>query len=163
MVGAANGAPKYLKEVGYGCPIDPHDGLMRNAFQTKLTTFELFSSMPPVLIGFNAFMGNTMGARKYWVYLIPVSERLLEGVDRESALLVDVGAGKGHITDLLAFWEKRPCQGHLVPRDLGHIISDISDIDPAIESSWRAISSSNCWFKVMNVNGEVQLDLTGYP
>ena len=131
VVGAANKAPKYLKEAGYRCPTDPHDGLMQYAFQTKLTTFELFSSMPSVLKDFNAFMGNTMGARNYWVDWFPVRERLLEGGDPESALLVDVGAGKGH--DLLAFREKYPCQGRLVLQDLEQVISGIGDIDPAIE------------------------------
>lgn len=50
---------------------------MQYAFQTKLTTFEYMSSVPPILKDFNTFMGNTMGARKYWIDWFPVQERLL--------------------------------------------------------------------------------------
>ncbi|RYO87813.1 hypothetical protein DL764_008807 [Monosporascus ibericus] len=131
IIPAAQKAPKYLKEAGYRCPTDPKDGLMQYAFQTKLTTFEFFSSLPEVLRDFNMFMGNTMGARSYWVDWFPVRERLLEGASADSALLVDVGGGRGH--DLLAFHEKYPGQGRLVLQDLAPVTESIGDLDPAIE------------------------------
>lgn len=90
IVGAMQKAPNYLSEAGYRCPVDPHDGFMQYAFQTKLTTFELFNSIPRVLKDFNMFMGNTMGARKYWVDWFPIEERLLSGANDSSALVVDV-------------------------------------------------------------------------
>ncbi|KAI1486916.1 sterigmatocystin 8-O-methyltransferase [Biscogniauxia mediterranea] len=134
VVGAAHKAPNYLREAGYRCPTDAHDGLMQYAFQTKLTTFELFISRPRVLKDFNTFMGNTMGARKYWVDWFPVNERLLDNVAiaADSPLLVDVGAGKGH--DLLAFRSKYPhIEGRLILQDLAPVISSIQVVDPAIE------------------------------
>ncbi|KAJ6779804.1 hypothetical protein PWT90_01496 [Aphanocladium album] len=132
IVGAAQKAPKYLKEYGYRSPTDPRDGLMQFAFQTKMTTFELFSSMPQVLSDFNLFMGNTMGARNYWVDWYPVEQQLLDGASAESPLLVDVGAGKGH--DLLAFHEKYPGRGKLVLQDLDAVTDSVgATIDPAIE------------------------------
>ncbi|KAI1375689.1 putative O-methyltransferase [Hypoxylon crocopeplum] len=134
IVGAAQKAPKYLEEAGYRCPTDPHDGFMQYAFQTKFNVFQLFSSRPRVLKDFNLFMGNTMGAREYWVDWFPVKERLLKGaaITKESALLVDVGAGKGH--DLLAFHDKYPHQeGRLILQDLAPVTDSIRDIDPAIE------------------------------
>lgn len=149
IVGAANKAPKYMKEAGYRCPTDPRDGLMQFAFQTKLTTFELFSSMPSVLRDFNMFMGNTMGARNYWVDWFPVRERLLEGADRSSVLLVDVGAGKGH--DLLAFHEKYPGRGRLVLQDLPPVIDNIQGMNPAIE-----LMTQN-FFTEQTVQGELRV------
>ncbi|KAI1073721.1 putative O-methyltransferase [Whalleya microplaca] len=131
IVGAATKAPKWLKEVGYRCPTNPHDGLMQYAFQTKLTTFQLFSSMPDVLKDFNTFMGNTMGARSYWVDWFPVQERLLDGASKESALIVDVGAGKGH--DLIGFHDRYPDRGLLVLQDLAAVTENIADLDPAIK------------------------------
>ncbi|TQV91602.1 sterigmatocystin 8-O-methyltransferase [Cordyceps javanica] len=143
IVGAAQKAPKYLKEYGYRCPTDPRDGLMQFAFQTKMTTFELFSSIPQVLRDFNLFMGNTMGARNYWVDWYPVERQLLDGAgagagaeggggNQAPPLLVDVGGGKGH--DLLAFHEKYPGRGRLVLQDLDAVTDHVrSAIDPAIE------------------------------
>ncbi|KAI0011122.1 O-methyltransferase-domain-containing protein [Xylariaceae sp. FL0662B] len=131
IVGAAMKAPKWLKETGYRCPTDPDDGLMQYAFETKLTTFQLFSSMPDVLKDFNTFMGNTMGARSYCVDWFPVQERLLDGASKEFALLVDVGAGKGH--DIIAFHDKYPDRGLLVLQDLAAVTDHIENLDPAIK------------------------------
>lgn len=132
MVGAMRKAPKYFQESGYRCPTDPRDGLMQYAFQTKLSTFDFFSSLPTVFRDFNTFMGNTMGARGYWVDWFPVEERLLnEDYDHNTALLVDVGAGRGH--DLVAFHKKFPGLGRLVLQDLPNIIESMGQIDPAIE------------------------------
>lgn len=131
IVGAAQKAPNYFREGGYRCPTDPRDGLMQYAFQTKMTTFELFKSIPRVFNDFNTFMGNTMGAREYWVDWFPVQERLLYGAKTDSALIVDVGAGRGH--DMLAFNGKYPGRGRLVLQDLPSVISSLDDLNPAIE------------------------------
>lgn len=131
IVGAAQKAPNYFREGGYHCPTDPRDGLMQYAFQTKLTVFELFKSIPRVFKDFNTFMGNTMGAREYWVDWFPVQERLLDGIKDGPALVVDVGAGKGH--DMLAFHAKYPGRGSLVLQDLPSVTSILGDLNPAIE------------------------------
>ncbi|KAI1126591.1 putative O-methyltransferase [Nemania abortiva] len=131
IVGAASQAPKYFREAGYRCPTDPRDGLMQYAFRTKLTTFELFQTMPEIFRDFNMFMGNTMGARHYWVDWFPVQDRLLDGATDESALLVDVGGGKGH--DILAFHAKYPHQGRLLLQDLRSVTRDTKGLNPAIE------------------------------
>lgn len=130
ILGAAQKAPKYFREYGYHCPTNPRDGFMQYAFQTKLTTFELFTSMPTVFKDFNTFMGNTMGARGYWVDWYPLQDRLLDGADPDSALLVDVGAGKGH--DLQAFHEKFPKEGPLFLQDLGSVIHSLTGLSSGI-------------------------------
>ncbi|KAI0514347.1 putative O-methyltransferase [Xylaria bambusicola] len=131
IVGAASQAPKYFKEAGYQCPTDPHDGLMQYAFRTKLTTFEFFKSMPEIFNDFNMFMGNTMGARHYWVDWFPVQDILLDGATNGSPLLVDVGGGKGH--DVVSFHTRYPHQGRLVLQDLESVIESIEGLDSAIE------------------------------
>ena len=104
---------------------------MQYTFQTKLQMFDLLNSMPEVMHDFNAFMGNTMGSRKYWVDWYPVKEQLLQGAKESNALIVDVGGGRGH--DLQAFYEKYPQQGRLVLQDLPQVINSLADLDPAIE------------------------------
>lgn len=131
LVGAAAKTPKYMREAGYRCPTDPVDGLLQYAFQTKLHIFGLLNSMPEVLQAFNTFMGNTMGARQYWVDWFPVEDNLLENATNSNALIVDVGGGKGH--DLQAFHQKYPHKGRLVLQDLPQVIDNIKDLDPAIE------------------------------
>ncbi|KID91474.1 sterigmatocystin 8-O-methyltransferase [Metarhizium guizhouense ARSEF 977] len=131
IVNAAQKAPKYLKEYGHRCPANPQDGLVQFAFQTKMTTFELLSSMPDILRDFNLFMGNTMGSRSYWVDWYPVQDRLLTGLHGQSAVLVDVGAGKGH--DLMAFHEKYAGHGRLVLQDLAAVTDHVKDLSREIE------------------------------
>ncbi|KAJ6035868.1 O-methyltransferase [Penicillium herquei] len=137
IVPAMQAAPAYFQERGYTCPFDPTDGLMQYAFSTKQTTFERIAADPALARDFNTFMGNTMGARKYWVDWYPVQERILDGFEtavenNSKTLLVDVGAGKGH--DLLAFLERFPkAGGRLVLQDLSVVIDDLKDLNPAIE------------------------------
>lgn len=125
-------APDYLIQQGYSCPIDPRDGLVQHAFMTKAATFERITSSPSLLKDFNTFMGNTMGARSYWVDWYPVQAQILDNADTEKPLIVDVGAGKGH--DLLAFHTKFPdSTGKLVLQDLPPVVEVLDSLDPVIE------------------------------
>ncbi|KAK2879395.1 hypothetical protein FQN49_000913 [Arthroderma sp. PD_2] len=131
IVPAMQSAPAYLLQRGHSCPVDPKDGLMQYAFNTKQTTFERITSIPSLLKDFNTFMGNTMGARKYWVDWYPVQKQILDGATADKALIVDVGAGKGH--DLLAFKTKFPNTGRLVLQDLPAVTEALTDLDTTIE------------------------------
>lgn len=124
-------APEFLLHHGYSCPVNPRDGLVQHAFQTNDTTFERITYSPSLLKDFNTFMGNTMGARNYWVDWYPVQAQILDGADPRKPLLVDVGAGKGH--DLLAFHSKFPKAGKLVLQDLQPVIETLDDLDPVVE------------------------------
>ncbi|QSZ37336.1 hypothetical protein DSL72_009434 [Monilinia vaccinii-corymbosi] len=132
-VGAASKAPKFFKEAGYQCPTDPRNGLMQYANQTKLPSFEYFSTVPFIIKNFNTFMGNTMGARCYWVDWFPVAEQILNGAstEKDSVLMVDVGGGRGH--DLQALYEKFPNQGKLILQDLPHVLEDAEELDATIQ------------------------------
>lgn len=116
---AAFKAPRFLSETHYRCPTNPTDGLIQYAFQTKLPLFEFLASKPDISRDFNLFMGNTMGARAYWVDWFPVKERILDGANEGEVMMVDVGGGKGH--DLVEFGAKFP--GHkLLLQDLGEVV-----------------------------------------
>ncbi|EFQ97743.1 sterigmatocystin 8-O-methyltransferase [Nannizzia gypsea CBS 118893] len=131
VVPAIQSAPEYMQEKGYSCPSDPKNGLVQYAFKTEKSAFERISSIPSLLKDFNTFMGSTMGARTYWIDWYPVKSRLLDGASPDKALLVDVGAGKGH--DLLAYKEKFPNTGRLVLEDLPAVTNAIEGLDSAIE------------------------------
>ncbi|KAM5441451.1 hypothetical protein MferCBS31731_003522 [Microsporum ferrugineum] len=131
VVPAIQSAPAYLLERGYTCPSDPKNGLIQYAFNTEKTAFERISSIPSLLADFNSFMGNTMGARTYWIDWYPVQSRIIDGASPDKALLVDVGAGKGH--DLLAYKEKFPNTGRLVLEDLPAVTEALGSLDSAIE------------------------------
>jgi hypothetical protein len=134
VMGAAIKAPKYLRETGYRCPTDPNDGFMQYAFQTKLSSFDLFHSIPWVMKDFNTFMGNSMGARQIWLDWYPIQERLIDGSDPadDPALLVDIGGGWGH--DLLAFHNKYPNKGKLILQDLPDVIKDMRALPSGVEA-----------------------------
>jgi hypothetical protein len=131
QIGAASKAPKYFKEAGHQCPTDPKNGLIQYAFQTKLSSYEFFSTMPHIQRDFNSFMGSTMGARKYWVDWFDVQGRILNGAVNGSAMIVDVGGGKGH--DLEAFHEKFLGKGRLVLQDLPQALEGIEGLGADIE------------------------------
>lgn len=75
-------------------------------------------------------MGNTMGARKYWVDWYPVQERILDGAEKDEALIVDVGGGKGH--DLIQFKERFP-RNRLVLQDLRGVVDGVEGLGEGIE------------------------------
>ncbi|KAM3153506.1 O-methyltransferase penC [Botrytis cinerea] len=129
---AALHAPRYFLETSHTSPTNPHDGLMQYAHGTKLQSFDYFCTMPGNVIGdFNTFMGNTMGARKYWLDWWPVEERVFEGMkvgnEEENTLLVDVGGGKGH--DVMAFKQRFGGRGkglgRLILQDQPHVLEEI--------------------------------------
>ncbi|KAK9438525.1 sterigmatocystin 8-O-methyltransferase [Metarhizium brunneum] len=59
------------------------------------------------------------------------SDRLLTGLHGQSAVLVDVGAGKGH--DLMAFHEKYAGHSRLVLQDLAAVTDHVKDLSGEIE------------------------------
>ncbi|CAG8981319.1 hypothetical protein HYALB_00005119 [Hymenoscyphus albidus] len=131
IVQAASKTPKYLKESGYKCPTEPHDGLVQYAFQTKLQCFDFISADPELLKDFTTFMGNTMGARNYWVDWYPVQKQILDGAESDGTLLVDVGGGKGH--DLIQFHEKFP-GNKLVLEEIPQVVENLRDSEQVFES-----------------------------
>lgn len=123
-------APKFLRETGYKCPTEPTDGFIQYANQTKLSVFDFFMTTPSLFQDFNMFMGNTLGSREYWHDWYDVPGRLLHGFDtaHSSALLVDVGGGKGH--DVQAFhdqFKEHGYKGELILEDQQEVLDAIPD------------------------------------
>jgi hypothetical protein len=132
LVSSAIKAPKFLHETRYVAPNEPTDGLVQYANQTKFNTFEYLQSIPSLFQDFNLFMGNTMGAREYWHDWYDVHGRLLTGFEpsQGSALLVDIGGGKGH--DLMAFdaafgMDGKTYDGQLILQDLPQVLDKVAD------------------------------------
>jgi hypothetical protein len=134
VMGAAIKAGKYLKEAGYKCPTNPNDGFMQYAFQTKLSSFELFHSIPQVAKDFDAFMGNSMGARQTWVNWYPFQEHLLEGAStaEDATLLVDIGGGRGH--DVIALHNKLSAPGKIILQDLPSVLENKYELPKGVEA-----------------------------
>ncbi|KAL4997486.1 S-adenosyl-L-methionine-dependent methyltransferase [Aspergillus recurvatus] len=125
VVPAMQSAPTFFLQNGYSSPVDPKKGLVQFAFSTEKSTFEYIASSPSLLKDFNLFMGNTMGARRFWVDWYPVQSRILDGAAPDKALIVDIGAGRGH--DLVAFMGRfldAVGPGQLVLEDLPPVIED---------------------------------------
>ncbi|KAH7122681.1 sterigmatocystin 8-O-methyltransferase [Dendryphion nanum] len=132
LISSAIKAPKYLQEVGWKSPTEPHDGFLQYANQTKYHVFDYLMAQPSLFADFNLFMGNTMGSRNYWCDWYDVKGRLLKDFDhvKGSALLVDVAGGKGH--DLQAFHNKYASKvdgksGDLVLQEMASVIAGIKD------------------------------------
>jgi len=125
---------KYFAEKGFQCPTDPANGCLQYAFGTDKEAFDFWHRDPAILDNFNTFMQGVRGSRPSWVEWFPVKERILDGFDgsAESALLVDIGGGRGH--DIEAFKKKFPdSPGRLMLQDLPAVIEDIKSLDPSIE------------------------------
>lgn len=131
LVNAAAKAPKYFRESHYRTGVEPHDGLTQYAHHTKLPFFSFLASMPSTMQDFNTFMGTTMGNRKYWVDWYPVQKSLLDGLKPDSALVVDIGGGKGH--DLESFHRKYPDRGPLILQELPHVVEAAEATNPVFK------------------------------
>jgi hypothetical protein len=101
------------------------------ALKTEQTAFDYIISNPSMLKDFNLFMGNAMGARKFWLDWFPVQSKILDGADPEKALIVDVGGGRGH--DLIAFHKQFPNAGRLVVEDLPAVLEPLGEFSAFIE------------------------------
>lgn len=127
-------SPFYLQQNGQECPSEPADGIFQFAHKTEHNSFEYMAQVRrDRLADFHLFMGNTMGAKTYWVDWYPVTSRLLDGYDTSTALLVDIRAGKGH--DLQAFASKYPdLKAELILQDLPDALTTVpKDLDPRIQ------------------------------
>ncbi|KAF5020288.1 hypothetical protein F66182_7664 [Fusarium sp. NRRL 66182] len=130
---AAVKAPEYLRIKGHVSPSDPRDGFIQYAHNTKDEVYKFLTTQPRILQDFNTFMGNTMGNRRYWFDWFPIKERIIDGSDASSVLLVDVGGGKGH--DLQSFNTIFPNSGTLVLQDIPQVVDNIGihDLHPSIQ------------------------------
>jgi hypothetical protein len=126
---------EYSRKRGYKNPTDAKDTSMMYAYNTDL---DMFAWQQQLGYGphFNHHMGGYRQGRPPWMAsnFYPVQERLIDGADQspDAAFLVDIGGSVGH--DLAQFHEFHPkAPGKLVLQDLGVVIGQIKDLNPAIE------------------------------
>lgn len=134
VINSAIKAPKYLRETNFRAPSEPTDGFVQYANQTKYNVFQFMETAPSWFHDFNLFMGSTMGAREYWHEWYDVPGLFLGGFDpsRGTALLVDIGGGRGH--DLVAFdntfgRSTAGYDGRLVLQDLPRVLENIPETE----------------------------------
>ena len=123
--------PEFLEQRGFACPHDPKNGLLQFAFGTKLEAFDYWHSNPKVMDNFNTLMEHIRASRPFWADWFPVQERIIDGADPSTILLIDVGGGRGH--DVEAFHKRYPqSDDKLAVGDLPAVIDDIKQLNPVI-------------------------------
>ncbi|KAF1731660.1 Demethylsterigmatocystin 6-O-methyltransferase [Beauveria bassiana] len=133
LLTSAMAAPSFLRDRKHQAHDDPARGILQRAFQAAdgIAPYDVLQSRPALHRDFN----DAMAFR-----LFPAEQHLLADLSSSSssspsAVLVDVGGGKGH--DLQAFYEAFPDSGRagaLVLQDLPPVIDSIEPgtLDPAL-------------------------------
>jgi hypothetical protein len=127
---------QFLAKTKYLNPSNLTDTPFQLGHATRQTFFEYLGSHPDQNQQFNNFMGLYAVGRPRWHDQghFPVREVIGEGAskDENSALLVDVGGGKGH--DLIAFQKMyHDLPGRLVLQDMPHVIQQAGKLPDGIE------------------------------
>ncbi|KGQ12391.1 Sterigmatocystin 8-O-methyltransferase [Beauveria bassiana D1-5] len=144
LLTSAMAAPSFLRDRKHQAHDDPARGILQRAFHAADGTapYDVLQSMPALHRDFNDAMAVNTGQPAPWFRLFPAEQHLLADLSSSSsssspasALLVDVGGGKGH--DLQAFYEAFPDSGRagaLVLQDLPPVIDSIEPgtLDPAL-------------------------------
>ena len=126
--------PQYFKSHGYKSPTNATAGPFQHAFNTNLSAFDYWATLPGVMQTFNTYMTGNQGSRSSWIDWYPVEERLLKDAksDDKAVLMVDVAGGRGHY--LAAFKERFPhAKGRMILQDLPHVIDDAQKLESSIE------------------------------
>ncbi|KAH7033625.1 putative hydroxyindole O-methyltransferase [Microdochium trichocladiopsis] len=125
-----NNFPDHFKRVGFVEPTTTNDGPFNDAFSTPLPFFDWLNANPPNIQNFASFMASYRAGKPNWFDegFYPVKERLIEGFDASigSALLVDVGGGRGHDMAMFAA-EHKGHPGDIVLQDQEAVIGEIQD------------------------------------
>ncbi|KAJ0352381.1 hypothetical protein COL154_006593 [Colletotrichum chrysophilum] len=128
--------PDYLKRNGWKISEDPTEMAVNDIIGKDSNFFAHIAEKYPDG-EFQNFMAGYHQGRPSWMDqgFFPVTERLIQGADTspDAAFLVDIGGGIGQ--DLDEFCRKRPdAPGRHILQDLPHVISQVKDVDPKIET-----------------------------
>ncbi|PWY84759.1 S-adenosyl-L-methionine-dependent methyltransferase [Aspergillus heteromorphus CBS 117.55] len=132
---AVQKTPEYLASTGYQNPEDPLFAPLQYTNDMTEDGFAWLCQHPDALARFNNFMEGQRADRPHWADWFPVADRVLAQADPdpERALIVDIGAGRGH--DLLGFQSRFPdSPGKLILEDLPLVIDEVQgarDLDAA--------------------------------
>ncbi|KAK3719091.1 hypothetical protein LTR37_004655 [Vermiconidia calcicola] len=124
---AWNAMPAYLKSIGYKTPENSHDAPLQRGFGSQKHMFELLVEHG-VLENFQTFMTSYRADREEFLDIFPARERLLEGSQDDSVLLVDIGGGRGH--DIEKILEQLPdTKGRMVLQEVEDVVKQVSESD----------------------------------
>jgi hypothetical protein len=127
---AAVKIPQTLKENNWQSP-SMNPIVFKKAFGEEYNAFSWMGAHPEDLEHFNGMMTAQRHQRRNWYDLYPVQEKLIDGADLETPLLVDIGGASGY--ELATFKERFPnAQGELVLEDLPQTIDSITNLDSSI-------------------------------
>jgi hypothetical protein len=120
--------PQFLANTSFVNPAGPLTSF-QSAFNTDLQLFPWLMQHPTSMRNFNDLMTGQRMNRIEWFNFAEVDSILFNDYtpNDNSALLVDIGGGRGH--DLEAFRNRFPdAKGKLVVQDLPPVIDDIKDL-----------------------------------
>ncbi|KAL1983736.1 hypothetical protein VTN96DRAFT_9992 [Rasamsonia emersonii] len=126
--------PEWLRKNGYHAPTENTNTALQLGFNTDLPFFDYLKTNPIYPMRFMNHMSAYRQGRPSWTDkgFYPVEERLVNGHEEGTALLVDVGGSTGH--DLEEFRRKHPeAKGQLVLQDLPEVIENAKkNLHPSI-------------------------------
>lgn len=126
--------PSYLKATGYGNPGNIADGPFQFAHKTQNPFFIWLAEHPGYGEQFNNYMSGYRQGKRSWCDegFYPVMDRIGQGLNPETPLLVDVGGGLGH--DLLELRTNHPeLSGRLILQDQPDVIKQVGNAAEGIE------------------------------
>jgi hypothetical protein len=125
--------PEYLKKTNYKNPENTNDGPFQYAMNTKLQYYEWLKTEPEQAVAFNTtMMLQRMDRGEAWYDYYPVTSKIGDSFDEKLPLVVDVGGNIGiNISNFHAKFPELP--GRLILEDLPEVITNIQELDPAIE------------------------------
>ncbi|KAL6703085.1 hypothetical protein ACN47E_010222 [Coniothyrium glycines] len=131
--------PSYFRKVGFKVPDSGTDGPFQHAKNCKGSHyFEYFqnnTTEPDMGRRFASMMDSWSKGRPRWFDqdYYPVSERLIQGAEHDSAFLVDIGGGSGHDVEGLREAFKGSIPGSLILQDRAEIVQ-FAKLGPGAEA-----------------------------
>lgn len=134
--------PEYLAKTGYKSPSDEADGIFQYTTGFKGTLFDYYDANPDKGNTFNHVMSGVMATQASWLDIFP-HERFVQKdscsrcapVDKDSAIVVDVGGNVGH--DLERFRKAHPdVAAKLVLQDRPDVVKNSKLPDPVVKMAY---------------------------
>ncbi|KAK4499366.1 hypothetical protein PRZ48_009879 [Zasmidium cellare] len=131
--------PEYFKRHGYRIPEDISQAPFKWAMGMPEYKDGFWAMIDEIGLSpkFNGFLSGLRRGQPSWAALWPVEEKLLEGWDGKSVLLVDIGGGKGRdICNLAEVIHENHANARLVLQDRPSVLEEAraSGLHPQIET-----------------------------
>lgn len=149
--------PEFLASIGFQSPKDPKNALFQYALDTDLNMFQWLEQHPKHLAAFSAFQAASTKRRA--PVLQATLHRLLTNtvpsvsaddvqMEEDQVLLVDVGAGHGHLLGEIR--KNKSFIGRMIAQDLPEVVAGMESIDGVESMAFD-------FFQAQPVKGELSL------